>query len=121
MARRMSRRISLLLAVVALPLALWGVLPLVSTGQSPSELQRKIDRAEDKIQWRRGRERVLTSDISAYTQRIGGLQGEITVLQGRQVRLQADLDAKRAELARIQEELRRERLRLVRLLSLIHI
>jgi murein DD-endopeptidase MepM/ murein hydrolase activator NlpD len=115
MARRMSRRISLLLAVVALPLALWGVLPLVSTGQSPSELQRKIDRAQDKIQWRRGRERVLTSDISAYTRRIGGLQEEITVLEGRQVRLQADLDAKRAELEEIQEALRRERLRLVRL------
>jgi murein DD-endopeptidase MepM/ murein hydrolase activator NlpD len=115
MARRMSRRISLLLAVVALPLALWGVLPLVSTGQSTSELQRKIDRAQDKIQWRRGRERVLTSDITAYTRRIGGLQDEITVLQGRQVRLQTDLDAKRAELAEIQEALRRERLRLARL------
>jgi murein DD-endopeptidase MepM/ murein hydrolase activator NlpD len=115
MARRMSRRISLLLAVVALPLALWGVLPLVSTGQSPTELQRKIDRAEDKIQWRRGRERVLTSDITAYTRRIGGLQSEISVLQGKQVQLQADLDAKRAELAEIQEALRRERLRLARL------
>jgi peptidoglycan DL-endopeptidase CwlO len=115
MARRMGRRISLLLAVVALPLALWGVLPLISVGQSPSELQRKIDRAQDKIQWRRGRERVLTSDISAYTSRIGGLQEEITVLQGRQVRLETDLEAKRAELAQIQEDLRRERLRLARL------
>jgi murein DD-endopeptidase MepM/ murein hydrolase activator NlpD len=94
---------------------LWAALPLGSTGQSPSELQRKIDRAQDKIQWRRGRERVLTTDISAYTRRINALQSDITQLQTRQVRLQADLDAKRAELARIQEALRRERLRLARL------
>src|ERR671914_95256 len=101
MARRMGRRVSLLLAVVALPLALWALLPLVSPGQSPNELQRKIDRTRDKIEWRRGRERVLTSDITAYTRRIGSLQAEITVLQGRQVQLQADLDAKRAELEQI--------------------
>jgi murein DD-endopeptidase MepM/ murein hydrolase activator NlpD len=115
MARRMIRTLSLLLAVVALPLALWAVLPLSSTGQSSSELQRKIERKQDQIQWRRGRERVLTSDISAYTHRIGDLQADITELQGRQVRLQADLDAKRAQLAEIQEQLRQERLRLVRL------
>jgi peptidoglycan DL-endopeptidase CwlO len=37
------------------------------------------------------------------------------VLQGRQARIQADLDAKLAELARIQERLRQERIRLARL------
>jgi murein DD-endopeptidase MepM/ murein hydrolase activator NlpD len=37
------------------------------------------------------------------------------VLQTKQVRLEADLEAKRAELAQIQEDLRRERLRLARL------
>ncbi|MGH2947082.1 MAG: murein hydrolase activator EnvC family protein [Solirubrobacteraceae bacterium] len=101
--------------MAALPLALWAALPLVSTGQSPNELERKIDRTRDKIQWRRGRERVLTTEVSAYTRRIGGLQSEITTLQGRQVRLQASLDAKRIELARIQERLRQERARLARL------
>jgi murein DD-endopeptidase MepM/ murein hydrolase activator NlpD len=115
MARRMARHVSLLLAVAALPLALWAVLPLVSPGQSPDELQRKIDRAQDQIEWRRGRERVLTSDISAYTRRINGLQAEITDLQSRQVALEADLTAKRAELEQIQADLRRERLRLARL------
>jgi murein DD-endopeptidase MepM/ murein hydrolase activator NlpD len=109
------RRLCLLLLVAALPLALWGVLPMLSTGQSTSELQRKIDRKRDQIDWRRGRERVLTSDITAYTRRISGLQDEISVLQGRQVSLEADLSAKRAQLARIQERLRQERLRLARL------
>jgi murein DD-endopeptidase MepM/ murein hydrolase activator NlpD len=115
MARRMGRRLSLLLAVAALPLALWAILPLGSSGQSPDALQRKIERKRDQIEWRKGRERVLTSDISAYTRKIGGLQADITNLQTKQVRLQADLDAKRAELAQIQEDLRRERLHLARL------
>jgi murein DD-endopeptidase MepM/ murein hydrolase activator NlpD len=115
MARRMTRRVSLLLAVAALPLALWAVLPLVSPGQSPDELQRKIDRKQAQIEWRRDRENVLTADISGVTRQIDTLQADITVLEGRQVRLQASLDAKRAELAQIQEDLRRERLRLARL------
>ena len=115
MARRMARRLGLLLVVVALPLALWSALPLGSDAQSSGELQRKIDRKRAEIEQRRGRERVLTTDISAISRRIGALQGDITVLQTKQIRLQASLDRKRAELARIQEDLRRERLRLQRL------
>jgi peptidoglycan DL-endopeptidase CwlO len=112
MARRMGRRLSLLVLVAALPLALWAVLPLGSSGQN---LQQKIDRGRAKIEQHKGRERVLTSQVSAFTRRIGSLQADITVLQTKQVRLQANLDAKRAELAQIQEDLRRERLRLARL------
>ena len=112
MARPMGRRLSLLLLVAAMPFALWAVLPLGSSGQT---LQQKIDRGRAKIEQHKGRERVLTSQVSAFTRKIGGLQEDITVLQTKQVRLQADLDAKRAELAQIQEDLRRERLRLARL------
>src|SRR5918992_4261996 len=115
MARRMGRRLGLLILVAVLPLALWAALPLGSPGQSPDSIQRKIDRKQAQIEWRRGRERVLTSDISGYTRQINGLQSEITVLQGREVRLQVNLEAKRAELARIQELLRLERARLARL------
>jgi murein DD-endopeptidase MepM/ murein hydrolase activator NlpD len=115
MARRMGRRLSLLLAVAVLPLALWAALPLVSSGDSPQELQRQIERNRAKIEQRKGRERVLTSDISAASSRISDLQSNITVLQTKQVRLQTSLDAKRAELAQIQEDLRRERLKLARL------
>ena len=112
MARRMGRRLSLLLLVAAMPLALWAVLPLGSSGQN---LQEKIDRGRAKIDQHKGRERVLTSQVSAFTSKINGLQSDITVLQTKQVRLQSSLDAKRAELAQIQEDLRRERLRLARL------
>jgi peptidoglycan DL-endopeptidase CwlO len=115
MARRMARRLSLLVLVAALPLALWAALPLGSSGQSADSLQRKIDRKRAQIEQKKGRERVLTTQVSAYTRKISSLQSDITVLQTRQVRLEADLEAKRAELAQIQADLRRERLRLARL------
>jgi peptidoglycan DL-endopeptidase CwlO len=112
---RMGRRLALLLAVAALPLGLWGVLPLFSGAESPGSIQNKIQSKQSQIEQRKGRERVLTSDISAVSSRIGALQGEISQLQTKQVRLQSDLEAKRAELAQIQEDLRRERLKLARL------
>ena len=115
MARRMSRRLGLLLIVAALPLALWGALPMLSGAESPQSIQNKIDSKKQQIDAHKGRERVLTSDISAATNRINALQGDITQLQTKQVRLESDLAAKREELAEIQEDLRRERLRLARL------
>ncbi len=111
MARRMPRS-RLLVLVAIVPLLVWGVLPVLSQGQS---LQGKIEAKRAQIDARKGRERVLTSDIAAITSRIGALQADITRLQVRQVRIEADLAAKRAELARIQERLRRERIRLARL------
>jgi murein DD-endopeptidase MepM/ murein hydrolase activator NlpD len=116
MARQMFSRLRVLIVVTAVPLVLWGALPLVSQGRpSPNQIQRKIDRKEAQIRYHRGRERLLTSDISAYTHRITSLQSDITRLQTRQTRIEVDLAAKRAQLARIQERLRQERLRLVRL------
>jgi murein DD-endopeptidase MepM/ murein hydrolase activator NlpD len=110
----MSSRLRLFIAVALLPLALFALLPMVSTGQQKN-LGAKIDRKKDQIAWRKGRERVLSSDVAGFTRKINALQGDITVLQTKQIRLQASLDRKRAELARIQEDLRRERLRLQRL------
>src|SRR5215210_1539525 len=108
----MTPRLRLLIGVALLPLALFAAVPLVSSG---APLRSKIERKKEQIQWRKGRERVLASDVTGYTRRINDLQGDITVLQTKQVRLQASLDRKRAELAGIQEDLRRERLRLARL------
>lgn len=113
MARRMPFRLRLLLGVVALPLALWAALPLVSAGAP--KLGAQIERKKDQIQWRKGRERVLASDVAGYTNRIDTLQGDITKLQREELRLQANLDAKVAQLERIQRRLRSERARLARL------
>jgi len=112
-------RARVLLAAVALPLVLWALLPLPSTGQSKQEeldkLQQRIDRARDKIGRKKGTERVLTTQISRYNARIRRLQGRIGTLQTRQGQVQVDLDAKRAELESLRGELRSERARLVRL------
>ena len=117
-------RVRVLLAAVLLPLALWAVVPLSSSGQSKQEelqeLRNRIDRARQKIGRKKGTERVLTTQIAGYSRRIRRLQGKITTLQTRQQRVQVDLDAKRAELERLRSELRSERARLVRLRERLH-
>lgn len=114
--RRRSR--SALLIALLVPLALWALLPLVSSASpeaSVSSLQSRIDRKQGQLDRVNGRAHVLTSDISALTHRIDTLQGTITTLQRREGAIQADLDAKRAELERTQDALRRVRARLVQL------
>jgi len=112
-------RARLLLAAFVLPLVLWALLPLPSSGESKQQelqsLQDRINRARDKIGRKRGTERVLTTQISSYNRRIRRLQGRIGALQNRQQRVQADLDDKRAELESLRSDLRSERARLVRL------
>jgi|SRR5215218_1882816 len=112
-------RVRVVLAAVALPLVLWALLPLPSSGQSKQQelqdLQQRIDRARDRIGAKKGTERVLTTQISAYNRRVRRLQRRIGTLQTRQQRVQVDLDAKRAELEGLRADLRSERARLVRL------
>jgi murein DD-endopeptidase MepM/ murein hydrolase activator NlpD len=112
-------RIRLLIVAAALPFALWALLPLPSDGASPqsrlNDVQKQIQSTQGKIGRRKGTERVLTTQISAYNARIGALQARIGHLERRQASVQADLDRKRAELNRLQDELRAERRRLVRL------
>jgi murein DD-endopeptidase MepM/ murein hydrolase activator NlpD len=110
------RKLAAVLALAAVPLALWVLLPLPSSGStSPGQIQHTIDRKESQIAGHRSHERVLTTDITALTHRINSLQGDITKLQARQSKLEADLSVKRAQLARLQGQLRAERLRLARL------
>jgi murein DD-endopeptidase MepM/ murein hydrolase activator NlpD len=113
-------RVRVLLAAVALPLVLWAILPLASSGQTSkqqelSDLHSKIAKARAKIGRKKGAERTLTTEIAGYQRRIRALQGKIGTLQGRQQTIEVDLDAKRTELERLQTDLRAERARLVRL------
>jgi murein DD-endopeptidase MepM/ murein hydrolase activator NlpD len=115
MARRMGSRFRLLLVAAVLPLLLWAVLPMISSGATQGEIQGKIQSKQQQIAKQRGREQLLSTDIAAYSKRIGALQGDITGLQTKQVRIEASLAAKRAQLEAIQSDLRAERLRLARL------
>ena len=112
---RMRARLCLLALIVAVPVALWALLPVGSTAQSPSSIQNRIDKKESQIGSKRRHEQVLTSDISAFTHRIDSLEGNISQLAARQAKLQTHLDSERAQLAEIQQKLRAERLRLTRL------
>ena len=114
----MRTRLGLLITVAVIPLALWAALPMLSDGSVQSQassIGSKIERKKRLIDAKKGHERVLSSTITRYSQRIGSLQGDITVLERKQVAIQTDLDAKRAELSRIQEQLRQEKIRLARL------
>jgi murein DD-endopeptidase MepM/ murein hydrolase activator NlpD len=109
--RPLSRlRIAALIA--ALPCTLWLLLPVLSDG---APISSRIEEKRRQVERKKDRERVLTTTIEGYTKRIDVLEGDITTLQARQLRIEADLSRKRAELARLQDELRRERIRLVRL------
>jgi murein DD-endopeptidase MepM/ murein hydrolase activator NlpD len=114
----MRTRLGLLITVAVIPLVLWAALPMLSDGSVQSQassIGSKIDRKKRLIEAKKGHERVLSSTITRYSKRIGSLQGNITVLERKQVAIQTDLDAKRAELSRIQEQLRQEKIRLARL------
>ena len=68
-------RVRVLVAAVALPLVLWAILPLASSGQSSkqqelSELHSKIAKARAKIGRKKGAERTLTTEIAGYQRRI---------------------------------------------------
>src|SRR4051794_3633490 len=112
-------RARIVLLWIALPLVLWAVVPMSSSGRTKQEelnsLHNRIDNARKKIGRKKGTERVLTTQIAGYSRRIDRLQGRITTLSTRQQSIQADLDAKRTELERLRGELRSERARLVRL------
>lgn len=114
-------RLRLLLASAVFPLALWALLPMTTQGASTesrlNELQSKIESTQGKIGRRKSAERVLTTEISGYSARIGKLQARIDKFQRQQSAAQADLDVKQAELDRIQGNLRFQRARLVRLRS----
>ncbi len=98
-------RLRVLIACLLAPALLWALLPVPTNGRP---LQEKIEEKRGQIERKRGTERVLSSDIAAYTTKI-------TRLQARQARIQADLDAKMAELLQLQDALRDERARLTRL------
>ncbi|HSD75911.1 MAG TPA: peptidoglycan DD-metalloendopeptidase family protein [Solirubrobacteraceae bacterium] len=114
-----ARRLAILLLTVAFPLLLWAASPFESEGASPSakldRLQRQIQATEGRIGRKKGTERVLTTQIAAFTGRINRLEARIGGLQRRQSAVEADLSASRTRLEATQVELRAERARLVRL------
>jgi murein DD-endopeptidase MepM/ murein hydrolase activator NlpD len=99
---------------VSITLALAAFVLLPMTGLS-ADLGTRIQRQQNKVAQKQHHEGVLTSTISAFNDRITGLQGSIRGLQQRENRIQVTLSQKRDELARIQDQLQVARDRLARL------
>jgi murein DD-endopeptidase MepM/ murein hydrolase activator NlpD len=97
-------------AYIALALGMYFVLPLPASTK-PS-LNERLGDARERVERKRGKERVLTTDISRYAVRIRGLQGEIRSVSRRQAKLEAEVNEKRIELNGIRDRLERARSRL---------
>jgi murein DD-endopeptidase MepM/ murein hydrolase activator NlpD len=102
------------LAYVAIALALYLALPLSA---QPKSLQDKIAEERERVERKKRKEGVLTTDISRYANRIRSLQGEIRSVARRQAKLEVEVSEKRAELNGIRDRLERARSRLALLRS----
>src|SRR4029079_17554034 len=103
------RPTALLVATFALAaLVLISLAPARSRGQSLGEIQGKLQSTRAKLDHARGREQVLTSDISALSGRIRTLEGQIAGYRNKELRAQTVLDARRAELAKVKARYDRE-------------
>ena len=97
-------------------LALWAASPMLgNSAPTAAQLEKKIDKTSGKIDYRRGKEKVLTRDIERYSSRVATLEKRVDGLQARQSTLEVDLNKKRATLSKTQADLRAERARLIRL------
>jgi murein DD-endopeptidase MepM/ murein hydrolase activator NlpD len=110
------RRVALTAGVAGSCLVLWAAVPLIGTGApTAAELEKKIEKTQGKVQYRKGKEVVLTRDIAKYSSRVATLERRVNTLSTRQSTLEQDLAAKREVLGATQAELRAERARLIRL------
>src|SRR4029453_14823376 len=101
----MRPRIALLTLLAFAPLALWGAVPLVADPGKAERLGAKIPKKQRRVERRKSKEGVRTTNIERVS-------ASITRLQRRQDVLEADLEGKKAELLRLREDLRGTRARL---------
>jgi murein DD-endopeptidase MepM/ murein hydrolase activator NlpD len=108
------RSAALLLATLVLfALVVVSLAPARSRGQSLGQIQSKLQSTRGKLDRVRGREQVLTTDISTLSGRVRTLEGEIAGYRNKELRAQTVLDARRAELAKVKARYDREYARYV--------
>jgi murein DD-endopeptidase MepM/ murein hydrolase activator NlpD len=112
--------VALVLALAVLSAAAAAFSPEKSAGQTRSSIEAKLSSARGKLERVRGRERVLTTDISALSGRIRSLRHEISSLRSRERRVANTLEAKRAQLERTRARYEVEHRRFVRLRRQLH-
>ena len=96
-------------AYLTVALAMYVALPLPA---QTKPLPDKIAEERERVERKKRKEGVLSTDISRYGMRIRTLQGEIRTVARRQAKLEAEVSEKRAELNGIRDRLERARSRL---------
>ena len=109
------RNAALVLALATVPLLGAALEPAVSSGASLSSIQSRLHTARGKLERVRGREQVLSTDISALSGRIRSLEREIGALRRRESKVERTLEAKRAQLIRVKLRYDQEHARYIRL------
>jgi murein DD-endopeptidase MepM/ murein hydrolase activator NlpD len=107
-------RIAGSLAAVSL-FACAALLAPSASGEALTSIQSKLHTARSKLEGVRGREQVLTTDISALSGRIRDFQREIGGLRRRERKLQGELQARRVELDQTKARYDQEHARYVEL------
>ncbi len=105
----------LLAGLTLISLALIAALPTPSHGESFQAIQADIQQKQSAIENLRGREGVLTTDISAISKRIRTLTHEIGSLRRRESRVQNTLAARQAQLDQVRVRYEREHAHFVQL------
>ena len=101
---------SLLALAIALAIVLAGL--LAATGAGAEDLQSKLDEKQAALDEAQDKKGVLTSDISAYDDKISVLTGQVAALRNREAVVQADLDEAEARLDTEKKNLKIQRERL---------
>jgi murein DD-endopeptidase MepM/ murein hydrolase activator NlpD len=111
MAEKGFTRRLVIAALLGATLLLVALAPAHSRGQSLGEIQQKISSTRSKLEHARGREQVLTTDISALSGRIRTLEGQIAAYQRKEARAEGVLEVRQAQLAKIRARYEREHAR----------
>jgi len=81
-------------------------------GDEKAQVDRRLERAQERLRQARDRESVLTQEVQGYTDRIRSLEARLEPLRARAARLRSELDALRDRLAELTARLDIERQRL---------
>lgn len=99
-------------AALAATLLGTGLLLGQTTTDEKREVDRRLERTQERLQAARGRESVLTSQVAEYSSRIREVEGRLQPLQTRLDTLESEVARLEARLAVLNAALERERRRL---------
>jgi peptidoglycan DL-endopeptidase CwlO len=115
--RRSRMRLAGLAAAIA---AFAAVVALLSAaGAGAQDLQSEVDAKQAELSEAQDKKQVLTTEVSAYDDKIDELTGQVAALRNREAQVQAELDEAEAQLATEKENLRVQRERLARSIKVL--